>query len=739
MASPVAVATGDVAGDLPPIDLPSLGDRRRPSIVVRPSRTQPAPRDEWDAVGFKDAPPGSPPSAAAPQSDNWEAAGFGDAPPEAKPPAHEVGTGEAVGAGVKNALTFGAAPAISGLSEASGKAGDDAVQSEADAVMANPMAAEAAGGATIAKPIMGALKLLHEHFSDHPDKTVQDAYERGRKAALEDQKLAQEQHPYAYMGGQLAGSLMTPMPGLGPATTAVRIGKGMAAGAIGGGAYGAGNALSEGKDAGEIGHDVMTGAAIGAPLGGVVSGAIGPRLKVPGAPGQRAAETADQLLGAPLPKGLASDTPWVQDLTQKVAQFPLIGSKISKRAGKTIEAAGNKIEEISSSLAPTTDRAAADATVRSGLQTVIDNNKSAVDAAYGGVRSAIDQDAQFTMPSTQAALNAVKRARAAAGHANPSAGLEQFENVSRAATFNGAHRARVDAREAGNPLVPHPGYNAADYNRLTGAMTADLRGIVQAAAKGSPGRALKAFEDAEKQFGVLSDQNKLLHRLVNAKGEAAIATLLGAGKEKGGNLALLQQLRTSMPTKDFEQITATLLDELGHGRAGDFSLRQFVSGWNNLSDGAKAVLFTPSHRKMLEDIVHLGEHLKDADKYRNTSNSGGVIVMFEVLQGMIETALAVASGLVKPVTAVKGAATGAAGMLLAGYLASPAKTAAINSWVKAYRGATRGAATSAQKAVFVVATRNLANNLGIPANDLIHVIQSRLPLAADTEDNKTDH
>jgi hypothetical protein len=44
---------------------------------------------------------------------------------------------------------------------------------------------------------------------------VADAYTRGREAALADQNLAKEQHPQAYLAGQLAGVVAMPVPGAG--------------------------------------------------------------------------------------------------------------------------------------------------------------------------------------------------------------------------------------------------------------------------------------------------------------------------------------------------------------------------------------------------------------------------------------------------------------------------------------------------------------------------------------------
>jgi hypothetical protein len=100
------------------------------------------------------------------------------------------------------------------------------------------------------------------------------------------------------------------------------------------------------------------------------------------------------------------------------------------------------------------------------------------------------------------------------------------------------------------------------------------------------------------RYVFLASWSPISGNLLNAKGEGAIATLLGGAKEKGGNLALLAQLRNSMSPSDFQQVGGTLLTELGHNNAtGEFSLAKFVTNWDKVSDRAKAVLFSPQHLK----------------------------------------------------------------------------------------------------------------------------------------------
>jgi hypothetical protein len=738
----------------PPLDLPKVeGTPARPRIVItpdpkrRPAPTPTAETDPWAAAGFTSAPPAAPgapasvgekgltPPASGDASDPWAAAGFTAEPP---PPSRTVTKLESTLRGVGTGLTFGSAPALAGLAEASGM---PELPREEDLAAMDPSTGMTPNAGRF---LGGAFNMIRNWVSDHPDPKVTEAYHRGREAALSDQNLAQEQHPLAYFLGMLGGAALGPkFGGLGPAATWTgRFAQGARAGAAGGTAYGAGTALSEGKSAPEVIEDAGKGAALGIAIGGPFGAALGPRLAATGSAGARAARTAEDL-GAPLPRELTSDSRLVQGTTAKLRSVPFVGSKVAERVEATQEAAGNRVGQIADTMTGgVTDRAAADALVRgtagpqaTGLRGVIEANRARIDRLYTAVRGQIDENAQFTMPRTQATLARIRANRAAAGHPDPGRGLEQFDNVSQGATFNGAHRARVDAREAGNPTAAHPGYNAADYNQLTRAMTTDLRDMVGAAAArhagGTPANqraaatsALRAFDEAERAFGPIAEQNRLLSQLVDARGEGAISALLGAARDQGGNLRLLAQLRQSMPRQEFEQIGGTLLAELGQNRAtGEFSLAQFTTNWNKVSDRAKGVLFPPQSRAVIDDIAAMGAHIKGALRESNTSHTASVIVLLDIAKDAALLGADIASGGLGVGSAV-GAGSSAAAVMLGRWLAAPASAASIGAWRTAYQAAFNSP-TPARVAAFNVATRNLAHNLNVPAERVLQLVHAR--------------
>jgi len=448
-----------------------------------------------------------------------------------------------------------------------------------------------------------------------------------------------------------------------------------------------------------------------------------------------AARTAEAI-GAPLPRGVASESQTVQALTAKLQSVPFAGEKITQGVQKTQTAAGETISGMAQDLGAGMGRTYADMQARPGLQGVIDQNRADINAGYNDVRSQIDRNAQFGMPRTQKAIDDVVAARKVAGWSDPEQGLEQFKNVSSGTTVEGAQRARVDARAAGNPLVPHPGYNKADYNKITTAMSADIRDMVQVAAKrvgNDPQKALSSFNKAEANFGQLADQNDRLNRIVGSQGEGAIRTLINAAKEKGGDARLLAQLKNSMPQADFERIGGALLDELGRGGNGEFSLAKFTSDWNKLSDPAKRVLFGNNHLKNIEDIVGLGQHIKGALGESNTSRTAHAVIAFDVLKTAVEGAVAVGVGALSPVSGGATAAGFIGANLLTRFLATPAKAASMAKWSNSFQLLRNLGPNASRVTQFNIATRNLANNLGIGVQSIMEGTRPYLPAAAQQQ------
>jgi hypothetical protein len=191
--------------------------------------------------GFLDAPP----TAAA--VTNVDESGFLDAP--SAPPATVSGT-RALGEGVLSGASANLRDEIFGLSQASGLP-------------------HVLGG--FRAPV-GAARLGYEYLTGQPGSATQ-TYESERDRMRAVQKAAQEQHPWLYGGGELAGGALTALAAPGPGlaeTVGGRMAQGAATGGVAGAAYGFGG--------GEGGLESLKGAGIGAGTGAALGGVLSPVL-----------------------------------------------------------------------------------------------------------------------------------------------------------------------------------------------------------------------------------------------------------------------------------------------------------------------------------------------------------------------------------------------------------------------------------------------------------------------------
>lgn len=443
---------------------------------------------------------------------------------------------------------------------------------------------------------------------------------------------------------------------------------------------------------------------------GVLGAVIAPRTAEV-TPGIAAAQTAHDL-GAPLPVGLATDSKVMQAATKAAQQLPLVGPQIGERAAQTVAAAGNKVGDIADDLSGgVVDRASSGAIVRPSLKGVIEDNNSRIDNAFSDLRGMIDQSEPAELPTTAKVVKQIIKERTAAGQTKPNAGLEDVQNlVKKGATFDGLQRARSDIGNTLNFGDANPGFNAGDLKRVYGAMTRDMQNVVSQSAKEgvAPEAAVQALNDANSTAAPIIEFNKMLQKLSGIQSdESLIGSLTKAAQNKTGNVKLLAQLRQSMPTEDFQQISGTALSELGHNNStGKFSLNQFATKWEGLGDRAKNVLFSPQHKQALDDIAALGRHLKDADKFANTSNTAGAAAWGKLIAGGAAAAGALTYGDVSLL--LKGIGAAGTGFALARQLAKPAGASTIAKWTRAAVLADHGH-TPARLAAFRLSTRNLLN------------------------------
>lgn len=348
------------------------------------------------------------------------------------------------------------------------------------------------------------------------------------------------------------------------------------------------------------------------------------RSGAPGSvPGEVAGVTAAEL-GAPLPRGYTGNQ-GTQILTQAARAQPITGQIIEGKVAATRGAAADRLEGIAGELGEP-GRVGLGTNMRSSLDDLVVSNKQTINDAYSDLRYLINPDQVFIPRHTQSAYERILRERMAARQQNPEAGLEQTGNMVREGiSVNGLIRAKNDLAQTVDFLAQHAGMSAGDKKRLGDAMKRDLHEHVTHSVQ--PGvtreQALAAVRNAENVAAPLIEQNKQVADLIGSSAEGLGGALATAGREKSGNVALLAGLKRSLPADQFNQIAGQALHEMGFNTtANKFTLDQFATQWGKFSEQAKGVMFTPQHRKFLDDIAQLGRHMKEAEVAMNRSGTG---------------------------------------------------------------------------------------------------------------------
>ncbi len=400
--------------------------------------------------------------------------------------------------------------------------------------------------------------------------------------------------------------------------------------------------------------------------------------------GEQAAITAAEI-GAPLPVGVASDKLSVQALTQAARQMPVGGAIIDRAAANTVEKAGESVSGLAGQLGAS-DRAGLGAGLRPALEGVVDRNKGLMNDSYNGVRSLIDSKVVSIPQNTKQVFDQIVARRTEARQVNPTAGLEQIENiVGKGVNFDGMVRAKSDLADTVDFLAAHGGFSNADKKQLGAAMSRDLAAI--AARATSPGvgpeGVISALRGAEAQASKHIKANEAVQQLLaNKRDEGLASTVLGSAADRTGNLRQLALLKRQLPKEDFEPIAGTALSELGHNRATDsFSLGKFATEWNKLNPRAKEMMFPGQHGKALDDIAQLGNFLKGGQQFAGHSNTARVAAWGALGYQTVHAAMEAAAGSFKPLLLLGGEAAG--GLILAKSLASPAVSASYARFARA--------------------------------------------------------
>ena len=227
-----------------------------------------------------------------------------------------------------------------------------------------------------------------------------------------------------------------------------------------------------------------------------------------------------------------------------------------------------------------------------------------------------------------------------------SAELNQFlplvEKAAQGGTlpFQTVRRMRTKVGE----LMGSSATNSRELASIYGALSKDLDAAV-----------LPAGEAAQKAYAVANRYTRFRENttmpLVNdilSKGLDRQLLSLIQSEARGNAGQTMQRLRNILPKAAYDEVVGVMFSRAGRGNAGtqtvgddimaqadDWSPSKFLTFWSGLTPESKKALIGGTRyrdlRKPLDDFVRASEQLKDAEKFRNFSNTGGALIWASVL------------------------------------------------------------------------------------------------------------
>lgn len=504
-----------------------------------------------------------------------------------------------------------------------------------------------------------AMKDPSGHGFEHD---VNAAIDRYRGAVSSDEK----DHPVARIVGQLFGGLGIPLSYEGAAfragapairearaagatwEEAMTTGRQAAAqaarnamirdGAYVGGAHGVGS--GEGVE-GRIREGVSEaglGAAGGA-IAGVAGEAVAPKIAAAREAARTAIPSEAQQIGQAADRQaidlLPADTggPVTRRASGIISQTIAGGRPIKIAAERMNDQAAAARDRIAASIGQALEPEAAGQQAITGAQKAIQSTGNEARGYYAGAEKA----AEGVKISAPKAVEALDRNLTELGETPGGApGLATLQDlrISLAKgnlTVAGVRRMRTVLRDQ----FLKEGLTGSDLerrvNQVVDAAAEDVRDGLSAAGK-PDASALFAQGDAawRKRVKLIDDViQPIIGKDGTKSGEAVIRTLTA---DLQGNNARAVKFLNALPESEQSNVRASIIAALGRAKpgqatttGGEFSLSTFLTHWNQIGETAKTAYFGPEARAALNDLATVASGAREAQGYRNLSNTGGVV------------------------------------------------------------------------------------------------------------------
>lgn len=409
-------------------------------------------------------------------------------------------------------------------------------------------------------------------------------------------------------------------------------------------------------------------------------------------------ESAENI-GVPIPRVLATESVPAQRAGAAVSQAPLVGEPLVNAVRGTTEGLGNAATRIERELgagSPEIAGASAKKDIASWLKGASRDEEG---AAHTAVRDLISLNIETALANTASALSAIQSRRANAALGDTPIAAELKDALARSGmNYEGIKDLRSTFGPKARAGLVQRGIDAAEARQMYGALSKDLEKSVE---RSGGQKALDAWRSANAESVRIKGQQDRLASVVGIKGDVTAEKVFDrifamASSRQRADMDGLKLVRKSIGDGAWNEVGSAIVANLGRDAQGVFTPDRFLgpNGYGRLSDGAKSLLFSPQHRKALDDIATVSNAIKDKiGAFENRSRTGGTLIGAAGLTGMIAD----------PVTTLVSAM---GGKVVAEYLSKPVTAKAVAEVVKAQARVIEIPGPAAEKAL-QIAVRNL--------------------------------
>jgi hypothetical protein len=403
-----------------------------------------------------------------------------------------------------------------------------------------------------------------------------------------------------------------------------------------GGVYGAGE--SEGGLAERAG-----GAAVGAAVGGIGGAALSygggrllqavdarraARAAAPLAPQQEALAAAERQNIVPFPADVAGGA--TRRATSVVAQTIGGNQQIVTGARATVDSAQAVRDRVAAGIGTALPNEAAGETAAAGARAFIARTGQRIGRIYEAAGNMAGR-AQVDTPEARRVLDAELGPLEESPIQGPGVAIlrDLRDALVQPMSVRGLREARTQLRDRFEAAGLRRSNIERVASRVIDAATDDL--ISGLRAQGLD-RAATAYQRADRLWRerVETIDEFLDPIITNKSGEEVMA---GLTRAMAGNNRRFVGFINALPANEQATVRASLIQAMGRATKGAqdetgeaFSLGTFLTHWNGIGETAKQRLFGPEGRAALNDLATYAAQSKEAQRYANTSNSGGAAI-----------------------------------------------------------------------------------------------------------------